>query len=320
VEKNKAGAARFRMRSRRGSARSWRKALGMLILSSLTFILLYGASYGMVLFAISVGLVVTMGLMRIVNMAHGVFAALGGYVALVLMNTHQVPYWIAIPAAALVVVVISAPIERLFFKRLYTATELDQVLMTIGLAFIGAAGLNLAFGPDPMPSNLPKALSANIDLGIRTFQVYRVLVVVCGAALMAALWVLFESTEFGARIRAAVDNRRMAEAVGINVDRLFMYAFALGCGLAAFGGAIGYVMLPLEPMYPFKYLTIILIVVSLCGFGNIRSAAVIAMAVGIVDTAGRFLAPSMGGFVIYVFLVLMMVWRSARPRRDRRPA
>jgi branched-chain amino acid transport system permease protein len=285
----------------------------MSILSSLTFILLYGVSYGMVLFAISVGLVVTMGLMRVVNMAHGVFAALGGYIALVLMNEHGLSFWIAIPIACAIVVVVSIPLERLFFKRLYTASELDQVLMTIGLAFIGAASLNLMFGSDPMPSTLPKALSANVDLGIRTFQVYRIFVVVIGAALMAALWILFEMTDFGARIRAAVDNRRMAEAVGVNVDRLFMLAFALGCGLAAFGGAIGYVMLPLEPMYPFKYLTIILIVVSLTEFGNVRSAAVIAIVIGIVDTAGRFLAPSIGGFVIYIFLIAIMAMRGVMP-------
>ncbi len=285
----------------------------MAFLSSLTFILLYGLSYGMVLFAISVGLVVTMGLMRVVNMAHGVFAALGGYIALVLMNDHGVGFALAIPIACAIVVLVSVPIERLLFKRLYTASELDQVLMTIGLAFLGAASLNLLFGSDPMPSTLPKALSANVDLGIRTFQVYRIFVVVLGAVLMAALWLLFEATDFGARIRAAVDNRRMAEAVGVNVDRLFMLAFALGCGLAALGGAIGYVMLPLEPMYPFKYLTIILIVVSLTGFGNIRSAAGIAIAVGIVDTAGRFLAPSIGGFVIYIFLIAVMAWRGAMP-------
>jgi branched-chain amino acid transport system permease protein len=281
------------------------------LMSTLSFIILYGVSYGMVLFAISIGLVITMGLMRVINMAHGVFAAIGGYVALTVMNNYGLSLWLGIPLAFITAALISVPVEKLFFTRLYTAPELDQVLMTIGLAFIGAASLNFVFGPDPMPSTLPPFLAANVDLGIRTFQVYRIFVVVIGLVLMAALWFVFEMTDFGARLRAAVDNRRMAEAIGINVNRLFSIAFALGCGLAALGGAIGYVMLPLEPLYAFKYLAIILIVVALTGFGNIRNSAFVAVLVGVIDTAGRFLVPSVGGFVVYVFLIGAMAWRNA---------
>ena len=289
----------------------------MTLLSTLSFILLYGVSYGLVLFTISIGLVVTMGLMRVLNMAHGVFAALGGYITLTLMNQFSVDIAWAILAAACVVALLSLPIERLFFVRLYTAPELDQVLLTVGLAFIGIAALNLFFGPDPLPSRLPPSLAANVDLGIRTFQVYRIAIVVLGLLLMLALWLVFERTSFGAKLRAAVDNRGMAEAIGINVDRLFSAAFALGCALAAFGGALGYAILPLEPMYPFKYLTIILIVVALTGFGNIKSAAWIAIAVGIIDTAGRLLVPSFGAFIVYLFLIGMMIWRNELSPADR---
>jgi branched-chain amino acid transport system permease protein len=280
------------------------------VLSSLTFIILYGVSYGMVLFTISIGLVVTMGLMRVLNMAHGVFAAFGGYVTLTLIHQYSLSLGVALVVAIAVVTLLSLPIERLFFARLYMAPELDQVLLTVGLAFLGVAILNLLFGPDPIPAALPKMLAGDIDLGIRKFQVYRVVVIVVGAALMCALWLIFERTSFGALLRAAVDNRGMAEAVGINVNRLFTVAFALGCGLAAFGGAMGFVILPLEPMYPFKYLTIILIVVALTGFGNIKSSAWIAILVGIIDTAGRFLVPSVGAFLIYFVLIGMMMWRT----------
>jgi branched-chain amino acid transport system permease protein len=282
----------------------------MEVLSSFAFIVLYGVSYGMVLFTISIGLVVTMGLMRVLNMAHGVFAAFGGYVALTLMNQYAVSLWVALLIAIAVVALFSVPIERLFFARLYTGSELDQVLLTVGLAFLGVAVLNLLFGPDPIPAALPKLLAGDVDLGIRKFQVYRVVVVVVGIVLMLALWIVFERTSFGAQLRAAVDNRGMAEAVGINVKRLFMAAFALGCGLAALGGAMGFVILPLEPMYPFKYLTIILIVVALTGFGNIKSAAWVAILVGIVDTAGRFLVPSFGAFIVYFVLIGIMMWRA----------
>ncbi len=220
--------------------------------------------------------------------------------------------WLSVVAACIVVTLLSILIERILIRRLYTAAQLDQVLLTIGLAFLGAAFLNLLFGPDPQPSALPPALAANVDLGIRTIQTYRLFVVVLGAGLMLGLWWLFDKTDFGARIRAAVDNRRMAEAVGIDVDRLFTVTFAIGCCLAALGGAVGYAMLPPEPMYPFKYLVIILIVVALTGFGNIKSGAFIAAAVGLVDTAGRFLAPTYGGFIVYVFLIGMMVWQNMR--------
>jgi branched-chain amino acid transport system permease protein len=280
------------------------------VLSSLAFIVLYGVSYGMVLFTISIGLVVTMGLMRVLNMAHGVFAAFGGYVALTLMNQYAMSLWGALLIAIAVVAVFSVPIERLFYARLYTGSELDQVLLTVGLAFLGVAVLNLLFGPDPIPAALPQLLVGDVDLGIRKFQVYRVVVVVVGIVLMLALWIVFERTSFGAQLRAAVDNRGMAEAVGINVKRLFMATFALGCGLAALGGAMGFVILPLEPMYPFKYLTIILIVVALTGFGNIKSAAWVAILVGIVDTAGRFLVPSFGAFIVYFVLIGIMMWRA----------
>jgi branched-chain amino acid transport system permease protein len=279
-------------------------------LSSLAFIVLYGVSYGMVLFTVSIGLVITMGLMRVLNMAHGVFAAFGGYIALILLHRYSLNFSLALAIAVLAVAVFSLPVERLFFARLYRAPELDQVLLTLGLTFIGVATLNLLFGPDPIPAALPPFLAANIDLGVREFQTYRVVVVVFGAVLMMGLWFMFEHTEFGAKLRAAVDNPGMAEAVGIDVTRLFAVAFGLGCALAALGGAMGYAILPLEPMYPFKYLMIILIVVALTGFGNIKSSAWIAILVGLVDTAGRYLMPSAGAFLVYFVLIAMMLWRT----------
>jgi branched-chain amino acid transport system permease protein len=282
----------------------------MEFLSTLSFIILYGVSYGLVLFTISIGLVITMGLMRVLNMAHGVFAALGGYVALTLANQFSAGLGLSLIVAVAVVTLFSIPIERLFFVRLYSAAELDQVLLTVGLAFLGVASLNLLFGPDPLPGALPEVLAQNVDIGIRTFQVYRIVVIVLGLTLLLSLWLVFDRTSFGAKLRAAVDNRGMAEAVGINVNRLFSIAFALGCGLAALGGAMGYAILPLEPLYPFKYLTIILIVVAITGYGNIKSSAWVAVLVGIVDTAARLLIPSFGAFIVYFVLIGIMMWRN----------
>jgi branched-chain amino acid transport system permease protein len=286
------------------------------ILSALSFVLLYGVSYGVILFTISIGLVIMMGLMKVVNLAHGAFAALGGYFAVTLMNGHGVPFLGAIAIAVLAVALLGLAIERLVYVRLYTASELEQVLMTIGLIFVAVASLNLFFGPDALPGKLPAVLAAEVDLGVRKFQAYRLFVAGVGAALMVALWFLFDRTSFGARLRAAVDNRTMAQVVGIDVSRLFSIAFVLGCGLAALGGALGYSVLPLEPLYPFKYLTLVLIVVTLSGFGNIKASAAAAIGVGIADTACRFLLPQAGSFVIYIVLLAIVIWRARGTMAD----
>src|ERR1700761_1245001 len=136
-------------------------------LSFISFVVLYGVSFGIVLFLISIGLVLTMGLMRVVNLAHGSFAAIGGYFCAFLMNNYGVPYGAAVLAAILAVALLSVPIERMFYARLYGASELDQVLMTIGLMLASVAIITLIFGPNVYPANLPPALAQNIDLGFR---------------------------------------------------------------------------------------------------------------------------------------------------------
>lgn len=281
------------------------------LLSTLSFIVLYGVSYGVVLFTISIGLVVTMGLMRIINLAHGAFAALGGYLAASLMNQLSMSFWLAVPLAVVAVALFSVLVERLFYVYLYTATELDQVLLTVGLAFVAVAGLNFIFGPNVYPAKLPEVLVLNVDFGIRKFQTYRLFLIADGAVLFGVLWYVFNRTSFGARLRAAVDNRGMAQAIGIDVPKLFSLVFALGSGLAALGGAIGYGILPLEPLYPFKYLVLVLIVVSLSGFGNIKAAAAVAIFLGVVDTGCRYLFPNVGAFIIYGILISLIIRKHA---------
>jgi branched-chain amino acid transport system permease protein len=277
------------------------------LLSVSSFIILYGVSYGVVLFTISIGLVVMMGLMRVINLAHGAFAALGGYVAASLMNELSIPFWFAVPLAVVGVALFSVIVERLFYVHLYTASDLDQVLLTVGLAFVAVAGLNFIFGPNVFPARLPEMLTHNLDFGIRRFEAYRLFLIVDGAVLFVILWYVFDRTSFGARLRAAVDNRTMAQAIGINVPRLYSLVFALGSGLAALGGAIGFPILPLEPLYPFKYLVIVLIVVSLSGFGRIKSAAGVAIFIGVVDTGCRYLFPNVGAFIIYAILISLII-------------
>jgi branched-chain amino acid transport system permease protein len=279
------------------------------ILSGGAFILLYGSSYGFVLFTISIGLVITMGLMRVVNLAHGAFAAVGGYTTVALMNGPGLPFLIALAIAVFLVALLGVVLERVAFVYLYQASELDQVLMTLGLNFIAIAALTMVFGPNLFPLTQPPFLRGSVDLGFRSFEVYRLFVVAVGALVAAGVFFGIERTAFGARLRAAVDNRSMAQAIGVDTDRLFSASFAIGGGLAALGGGVGAGMLPLEPFYPLKYLVLVLIVVALSGAGNVRSALGAAIFVGIVDTAGRFLMPQLGGFVIYILLIVLVIWR-----------
>jgi branched-chain amino acid transport system permease protein len=278
-------------------------------MSTLAFVLLYGVSYGLLLCLIAVGLVVTMGLMRVVNLAHGAFAAIGGYLAMGLLTPLGVPFGLAIVLAVVAVAAFSAVIERLLYVHLYGASELDQVLLTVGINFIVVAGLTLAFGPNVLPTRLPPSLATSVDLGFRSFETYRLLVLGVGVIVIGALWLAFERTALGARLRAAVDNRSMTQAIGIDVPRLFSIAFALGSGLAALGGALGAPLLPLEPLYPFKYLVLVLVIVALSGFGNIRATLLVAVFVGVVDTAGRYFLPDSGSFTLYVLLIVLIVWR-----------
>lgn len=278
-------------------------------MSVLAFIILYGVSYGLVLCLIAVGLVVTMGLMRIVNLAHGAFAALGGYLAIDLTMNGNVPFPLAVCIAVAVVAIFSVFVERAFFVSLYKASQLDQVLLTVGLSFVAIGALSVWYGRNVYPLILPSYLQGSVNLGFRDFEIYRLVVVVVSAAVIIGLWLGFERTNLGAKLRAAVDNRSMTQATGINVPRLFSLTFALGSGLAALGGALGAPMLPLEPYYPFKYLVIVLIIVALSGHGSLRGAIGVSILIGVVETAVRLIWPELGAFLIYVVLIVLIVWR-----------
>jgi branched-chain amino acid transport system permease protein len=250
-----------------------------------------------------------MGLMRVVNLAHGAFAAIGGYLAMGLFAPLGVPFGVAIAFAVLTVAAFSIAVERMLYVHLYGASELDQVLLTVGINFIVVAGLTLAFGPNVLPTRLPPSLATSVDLGFRSFETYRLIVLAVCILVVGTLWLVFERTSLGAQLRAAVDNRSMAQSIGIDVPRLFSIAFAIGSALAALGGALGAPLLPLEPLYPFKYLVLVLVIVALSGFGNMKATVFVAMFVGIVDTAARYFLPDSGAFTIYVLLIVLIVWR-----------
>jgi len=270
-----------------------------------------GFAYAMLLFMISVGLSVTMGLMGFANLAHGAFAMVGGYVTVTLMNAAGVPFLPALVLAFFIVAAVSIPFERILYRPLYKAGELDQVLLSIGLVFMAIGAVTYVYGPQPPGIVIPDFLKGQVDLGIKAFPTYRVFVIAAGLVTVVALWYGLERTIVGARIRAAVDNRRMAQSVGIDVDRLFMLTFALGSGLAAIGGGLAVEILGLSPRFAFLYLVQFLIVVAVGGLGSVRGAFVAAVLLGVVDTAGKYTWPEGGAFFIYAVTVAVLLVRPA---------
>ena len=278
-------------------------------LSASVSILFFGLAFAMVLYLVSVGLSVTMGLMGFVNLAHGVFAALGGYIMMTAVTELGLTFVPALVVCVVVAMAASVPLERYLYRRLYGADELDQVLLTFGLVLMSVASAKFIWGPLPQPFNPPPALSGQIELWGREFPTYRTFLIACGAALVTVLWLALERTRFGAQIRAAVDNRRMAQSVGINTSRLFTLAFALGSGLAALGGALGAEILAIEPAYGLEYLIYFLIVVAVGGLGTIRGPFFAALLLGVADTAFKYLLPQFGAFFIYALTLVVLLWR-----------
>jgi branched-chain amino acid transport system permease protein len=278
-------------------------------LSAAISILFHGTAFAMVLYLISVGLSVTMGMMGFINLAHGVFAMLGGYVLTSLMGRLGVPFVPALAAAAVATALFSVVIERLLYRRLYGGDELDQVLLTMGLIFMSVAGATYVWGPLQQPMQPPSWLSGQVDLGFRSFPGYRSFLIVCGAGLVTVLWLGLERTRFGVQIRASVDNLKMAQSVGINTSRLFTLTFALGSGLAGLGGALGADLLAINPTYALENLVYFLIVVAVGGLGSIRGPFVAALLIGIADTGFKYLLPELGAFFIYALTMAILLWR-----------
>jgi len=272
-------------------------------------ILFDGIAFGMLLFLISVGLSVTLGLMNFVNLAHGVFAMVGGYVCVVLLNDWGVPFLATIPFAIVVPGLVGVVLERLLYRRLYEASDLDQVLFSLGLVFMAVAATHYFFGARQQPLHLPAFLSGQIHLPGADIGVYRLFLVIAGIVVAVGLqWSLIR-TSFGARLRAAVDNQRTARGLGIDVNRVFMLTFALGSALAGLGGALGVEMLGLDPEFPVKYLVYFLIVVTVGGGGNILGSLWAALLLGVADMAGKYYVPQIGAFIIYAIMVVILIFR-----------
>src|SRR5215475_4687095 len=274
-------------------------------------VLFDGFAYGMLLFILSVGLSVTLGMMNFVNLAHCSFAMLGGYVTVTLTNALGWPFLASLPLAFLAAALVSAVLERILYRRLYRASDLDQCLLTIGIVFVSVAVAAYIYGTIQQPIELPRYLRGSVTfLGIN-FGVYRLFLIATSLVITLALVLGLEYTRFGAQVRAAVDNQRMARGLGIDVDRSFAVTFALGSGLAGLGGALAIEIVGLDPAFALSYLVYVLIVVAVGGLGSIAGSFVAATLLGVSDMAGKYYVPQLGAFLIYLVMVGLLMWRPA---------
>ena len=274
-------------------------------------VLFDGFADGMLLFLLSVGVSVTLGVMNFVNLAHCSFAMLGGYVAVTLMNDLEWPFLATLPVSFVAAAAVSVVLERVLYRHLYRSSDLDQCLLTIGIVFISIATAAYVYGTIQQPVQVPSYLRGSVVVMGINFALYRLFLIGAALAITVILVASLEYTRFGAQVRAAVDNQRMARGLGINVNGVFAVSFALGSGLAGMGGALAIAIVGLDTSFAFTYLIYVLIVVSVGGLGSIGGSFAAATLLGISDVAGKYYVPELGSFLIYLVMVGLLMWRPA---------
>jgi branched-chain amino acid transport system permease protein len=276
-------------------------------------ILFDGIAYGMLLFILAVGLAVTMGLMNFINLAHGAFAMVGGYATVLLIRNAGVPFLWCLPIAFVLSALLGVLLERTLYRQMYRRTHLDQVLFSIGLVFMAVAGFDYFFGASPQIVQLPAWLKGRTEIGSGQAQLgmghYRLFIIAVCAALTVLLQWILSSTRFGSRLRAAVDDQRVAAALGINVNVVFLSTFAFGSGLAGLGGALSAEVLGLDPTFPLKFMIYFLIVVAVGGTSSVTGPLLAALLLGVADVAGKYYIPKMGAFIVYAMMIVILLWR-----------
>jgi branched-chain amino acid transport system permease protein len=276
-------------------------------------ILFDGIAYGMLLFILAVGLAVTMGLMNFINLAHGAFAMVGGYITVLAMQRLGVPFLVCLPLAFLGSALLGGLLERTLYRPLYHKPHLDQVLFSIGLTFMAVASVDYFVGSTQQILQLPEWLKGRTELGEGAWMLgmghYRLFIIAVCAVLTIALQYVLAKTRFGSRLRASVDDQRVAAGLGINVNMVFLSTFAVGSGLAGLGGALGADVLGMDPSFPLKFMIYFLIVVAVGGTSSITGPLLAALLLGIADVAGKYYIPKLGAFIVYSLMIVILVWR-----------
>jgi branched-chain amino acid transport system permease protein len=272
-----------------------------------------GIAYGMLLFVLSLGLAVTMGLMNFINLAHGAFAMAGGYILVLLMQRAGWPFLAVLPLAFLITALVGALLERTIYRPMYAKPHLDQVLFSIGLTFMAMAAVDYLMGSSPQNITLPEWLRVRFEFGSGALNIgmgaYRLFIIAVCVVLALALQAVLSGTRFGSRLRAAVDDPRVAAGLGIPVNRVFLLTFATGSGLAGLGGALGADLFGLDPFFPLKYMVYFLIVCAVGGTSSIFGPLVAALVLGIADVMGKYYVPKLGAFIVYLLMIAILLWR-----------
>ena len=272
-------------------------------------ILFDGVAYGMLLFVLAIGLCVTLGLMNFINLAHGAFAMAGGYLTIVMMNRYGISFYWGLPAAFVFSAILGAVLERTLYVHLYTKSHLDQVLFSIGLVFMATAVVDYFMGANQQTINLPPSLEGRVNFLGASIGVYRIFTIVLCGLLTIGLQFVLAKTRFGSRLRAAVDDGRVARGMGIDVTRIFALTFAVGSGLAGLGGALSTGIISMDPTFPLKYMIYFLIVISVGGTTTITGPFFASLLLGVADVAGKYYVPAVGGFIIYTIMVAVLILR-----------
>jgi len=276
-------------------------------------ILFDGIAYGMLLFVLAIGLSVTLGLMNFINLAHGAFAMVGGYATVLLMQHYDVPFLLCMPVAFIVAALLGAVLEPTLYRPMYHRPALDQVLFSIGLVFIAVAATDFAIGSSEQIIQLPSWLNGRSEFHFGPYSLgmghYRLLIILVCVILTVLLQYGLDRTRFGSQLRAAVDDQKVADGLGINVNVVFLSTFAVGSGLAGLGGALGAEVLGLDPTFPFKFMIYFLIVVALGGTSSLTGPLVAALLLGVADVTGKYYVPKLGSFIVYIVMIMILLWR-----------
>lgn len=268
-----------------------------------------GFAYGMVLFVLACGLSVTLGLMNFINLAHGAFAMAGGYLTVVLMNRFGVSFYLCLPAGFLTSALLGGFLERTLYARLYTKSHLDQVLFSIGLVFMAVSAIDYFMGAQQQLITLPPSLQGRVDVLGVSIGIYRLFVIAICLVLALALQLILSKTRFGSQLRAAVDDARVARGLGINVNLIFTFTFAFGSGLAGLGGVLGAEILGMDPTFPLKFMIYFLVVISVGGTTTLAGPFLASILLGMADVAGKYYVPTVGSFIIYTIMVVVLIVR-----------
>jgi branched-chain amino acid transport system permease protein len=272
-------------------------------------ILFDGIAYGLLLFILAVGLSITLGLMNFINLAHGAFAMAGGYITVIMVNRLGISFFWSLPAAFFLTASVGAFLERTLYIHLYEKSHLDQVLFSLGLIFMSVAAVDYFMGANQQIVNLPPSLEGRLQFLSGSIGYYRLFVIILCSLLTIGLQLILTKTRFGSRLRASVDDQRVARGLGIDVSRIFALTFAMGSGLAGLGGALGAPFFNIDPTFPLKFMIYFLIVIAVGGTTTITGPFFSALLLGVADVAGKYYVPAIGGFIIYTIMVAVLIFR-----------